>query len=143
MLTDISTLQQGAVLDKFSGKWQQLKTPSGDDVRFPDLKSAYEHMQTQKGKRGEELLKAQQQAAQSMMHAMTRRADPVELTSENQGTGDVGGMTEDRAMQIIERYTPDSIMIRARKNFNDPLVQEYNKALKKLGHAVLDKEDLL
>lgn len=141
VLSEIDALRQGYVLDKLSGKFVPLKAVDGGSVNFPSHKSAYLHLQQENGEYGKDILKAQKIAAKNMMHAMTRRANPTELT-HNEQRGPLDDMTEERADSIIEKYSTDEVVLRARKNFKDPLVVEYNKALAKIGHAQLTKEDL-
>jgi len=142
ILSEIDALRQGYVLDKISGKFVQLKTPEGNRVSFPSLRSAYLHLQQENGEYGKNILKAQKNAAKNILHAMTRKADPVELTSEQQRGAAIDDMTEERADEIIRKFSTDEVVMRARKSFKDPLVTEYNKALLKKGYAPLTEDDL-
>lgn len=140
-LSEIDALRQGYVFDKLTGDWNQLKDAFGEPVKFPNHKAAYLYLQQENGTYGETILNKQKSTQKNMMHAMTRR-EPIELTAEQQRSDNIDTMTEARATELIEKYDMDTIALRARKNPKDPLFQEYNKALEKLGYATIDAEDL-
>lgn len=141
VLSEVDAVRQGYVLDKVAGEYVQLKDSFGNPVTFPSHKAAYLHLQDEKGDYGKNILAAQRSATKNMMHAMTRK-EPIELTSKEQRGENLDDMTKERAMEIFEKYDITTITLRARKDFKDPLVSEYNKALNKLGHAVITEEDL-
>ena len=142
ILSEIDALRQGFVLDKLTGKFVNFTDASGNKVLFPSHKSAYHHLKMENGKYGKEIVQAQSDAAKSVVHAMTRREDPVELTKNQQRQDTVDDMTKERADEILRKFTTDEITLRARKNFDDPMVTQYNKALSKLGYATIDRDDV-
>jgi len=141
LLSEINAVKMGYVLNKTTGEWEIMKDSQGKEVRFPSMSSAWAHIQDERGMRAEEILKAQKIATKEMLDAMNRRQNPVEL-EDGHRKDDVGDMPKERADEVLRQFSEDEIYDRAKKNFKDPLVTEYNKALVKLGHSPIQESDV-
>jgi hypothetical protein len=142
VLSEVDAIKRGYVLDKITGKWVQLKDPHGNPVNFPDHASAYNYLKMNNGEMTRKLIDTQKTTANEVLHAVTRRADPVELDSRSQRGDDIIEMSKDEASKILEKTDLETVVLRARKNFSDPLVTLYNKALKAVGDQPLEESDL-
>jgi len=140
-LSEINALQQGYVQDKLTGKFEPFTDSRGNRVIFPSFESAHNHLKMNNGDYGKEILEKQQEAAGNIVHAMTRRNDVVELDQNHQRELKTNDMTKERADQVIATHSLQDIVMRGRKDYNDPLVTEFNKALHVLGQATLSQED--
>jgi len=139
LLSEINALRTGYVQNR-RGEWIKYTDDDGEQVRFKNLKSAYNHMMEENGSKKKELLNAEKKAATGMMNAINKRASITELDGDHRNV-DINEMSEETAHDMVEKYDEDTIVLRARKNFNDPLVQEYNKALIRLGYPAIKQSD--
>lgn len=141
VLSEVNALSKGYVMDKTSGKWTQLKDAFGNKVTFPNIDAAYAYYKQENGVNQQEVLQKQNESVQSFQSAVNERANPSDIQQEHRNA-EVGEMTQDRADQIFKTYSETEVVLRGRKDFNDPVVQEYNKALKYMGYPVMEPGDL-
>ena len=133
-LSEINATRMGYSLNKISGKWEQMKDEYGNNVNFPNHDAAYNYIKS--STRGQDLLKAQNSAAKGILKAVNTRANPVELNDSHLGDN-VQDMTKEEAHNILAKFDEQDIELKRRRDFNDPMVIEYNKALVTLGHTPL------
>lgn len=140
ILSDINALRMGYVLDKTTGEWKQMTDSSGKNVVFPSLKAAWNHYKEENHLPAALKVDRDNASIKSVMSAINKRADVVELDSAHK-TNDIVEMSKEAAQNIVSKYSEEYISMIARKNFDDPLIAEYNKALKALDMAGIDRED--
>lgn len=133
-LSEINATKMGYRLNKATGKWVQMKDDDGDPVKFPSHEAAYNYI---KGNdRGRELLEAQRKAALNVTKAINTRANPIELNDPHKGEN-TNEMTREAAHNLLNTWDEEQVELKRRRNSNDPMVIEYNKALVTLGHSPL------
>lgn len=140
-ISEINALAKGYVLDKSTGKWTQLKDHSGTPVRFPSHKAAYNYLKQERGDFAKDLVEKQNLSVKSFVDSTNKRVNPVEIDDAH-NNGDVSDMSKDRAYDIVMKTSEKDIVLRARENFNDPQVIEYNKALKALDYPEISQSDI-
>lgn len=139
VLSDVNALRSGHILDKSTGEWTRLKDVNGNNIVFPDLNSAWDYYQRNNNLPKKLRLDKENQGAKQVVNALNKRANIVELDEAH--TGDISAMSKEQAQNIINTVDEDYIGMKARRNFDDPEVQEYNKALGILEWAQLVRED--
>lgn len=137
VLSETNMTKQGFTLNKTTGKWEALLDDNGERVKFPTFSSAFDYI---KGSNiGKLLFDAKQETAKKVAAAIGQRASVVELQGTQSGEPPV--MTKEQAFGILNTADEEKIELKRRKNPNDPLVIEYNKALTTLGHSPLMDDD--
>lgn len=152
-LSELVYLQRGWRLNPSSGEYEEYKDGRGNKVVFPTLEDTYDHLQKLKGKKGEELMKAQLEGARGAIAAMEQRVDPKELSREQQGReAPETEMDEEAALKRLnlkdERGLPvfdDAEIARLIMETKEgqplpALVQEFNKIMKALKREPITKE---
>lgn len=140
VLSDVNNLRKGYIVDTTTGKWKKLKDNEGNPVTFPDFESAYNYYKKINKLPAKLNLDSDNRSTKSLMNALNQRSNVVEL-DESHKPGEIIEMSKSEAQNVMMKYSEDFIAIKARRNFNDPAVQEYNKALGILGEAMLTRED--
>jgi len=140
IISDVHALRMGFVLDKRTGEWKQMTDSRGKNVVFPSLKAAWNHYKEENTLPKANKVDKENKSAKGIIDAITKRANAVELDGSHKET-DIVEMSKDNAQNIVAKYSEEYISLIARKNFDNPIVTEYNKALKALDMATLDRED--
>jgi hypothetical protein len=153
MLSELVYLQRGWRLNPTTGQYEQYVDGAGNQVRFPTMEDAWDHLQKLKGKKGEELLKAQLDGARGAVEAMQQRANPKELDREHQGREKpLSDMSEEEALKKLnlvdekgnrvfdEERIAQMIMETKSGKPLPAIVQEFNKIMKVLGQEPMTKE---
>ena len=130
-LSDISFALDGQQINKITGNIENITNVRGQKVNMASFDQAYNYIKEKNGITGQEKLDNEQKAVENYSQASQQRADVTELGSEHQ-VQDVNEMTSEEAFKIVNAADDVELVMKKRRNPQDPAVLTYEKASKVL-----------
>jgi len=133
VMSEIDLLMQGWSFNKTTGRWDAIKNEiTGEKVTLANHDQAFSEYQRRNGKPIQDILKASQASADSLLGAIEQRPRAIELTG-SQEAGTIDEMTQEEAVKIFTSADENLMAKLIKDSPTDPRLIQFERAGKAAG----------